>query len=95
MPLTRRSPAASASAHCRAPVASASQVTASVSTTFGGVPRVWVRALDALDRAERGHAHLDAAARGARAELLEGEAHGGGERGAVDGIRIGEPRGEC
>ena len=33
-------PAAAASVHCSAPVASAIHVAGSVSTTFGGVPRV-------------------------------------------------------
>src|SRR5687768_16253563 len=39
-PLARSRPACSASDHVREPVARASQVSASVSTTAGGVPRV-------------------------------------------------------
>ena len=38
-----------------------------------------------------GHPHLDAAARGPGAELLEGVAHGGAARGPVDAVRVGAP----
>ncbi len=55
-------PAVAASAHGSAPVATAIQVAASISTTFGGVPRV-PRPLDHLHGSERRDPHLDAVAR--------------------------------
>ena len=41
-PLTRRVPDSQAPSQLSAPVATSSQVCASVSMTLGGVPRVWV-----------------------------------------------------
>ena len=76
-------PRAAASATVSRPVARRSQVRGSVSTTFGGFPRVVSDPGDALHRDERRHPYLDACAGGQRRQRPCRESHRLGEIGAL------------
>ena len=89
-------PVRCASSQLSRPVASASQVRGSASTTFGGVPRPWREAADALHGPERRHPDLDAAPRRRGGERGEALLHRGALHGPLrrrPAVEPGEHRG--